>query len=56
MGYIRKNPNMPKSCKESSPYKNVDLDEDIFFVETNNFLIIQEERLTQNPVVLRRVY
>ena len=30
-------------------------DEDIFFVETKNFRIIQEEQWTQSPVVLWRV-
>ena len=35
---------------------NAEHNEDILFEETKNFPIIQEERLTQSPVVLRSVY
>ena len=44
IGYNRKNLNQTSSCREASTYNNVKLDEDIFFVKTKNFLIVQEER------------
>ena len=55
-GYISKNLNLLGICREHQTCNNVKLDEDIFFVDTKNFPIIQEERSTQNPVVLRRAY
>ncbi len=44
LGYFWKNLILPNSCREHQTCNNVKLDEDIFFVETNNFPIIQEER------------
>ena len=56
IGYIRKNLNLPDSCREHQTCNNVELDEDIFFVKTKNFPSIQEERSIKCPVDLRRDY
>ena len=39
LGYLRKNHKLPSSCREFQTCNNVELDDDIFFVETKNFLI-----------------